>query len=65
MTPATKTPDKTEKSVLAMKDAEVQDLQLADTGELFEYTEIEEIHVRRKIDFILLPLLCLCYVFSV
>lgn len=53
------------KVILGMKDSEVQDVQLEEPEELVEYTEDEEKRVLRKLDFILLPLLCLCYVFSV
>ncbi|KAF3399638.1 hypothetical protein DPV78_006303 [Talaromyces pinophilus] len=52
------------KVILGMKDSEVQDVQLEEPEELVEYTEDEEKRVLRKLDFILLPLLCLCYVFS-
>ncbi|PCH04410.1 hypothetical protein PENOC_033990 [Penicillium occitanis (nom. inval.)] len=52
------------KAILGMKDSEVQDVQLEEPEELVEYTEDEEKRVLRKLDFILLPLLCLCYVFS-
>ncbi|KUL87926.1 hypothetical protein ZTR_03881 [Talaromyces verruculosus] len=52
------------KVILGMKDSEVQDMQLEEPEELVEYTEDEEKRVLRKLDFILLPMLCLCYVFS-
>lgn len=36
-----------------------------DTDGVFTYSAEEERCVKRKIDLILLPLLCMCYVFSV
>lgn len=55
-----------EKITYPMKDPEAaQDVQVEESQELLEYTEEEIQRVKRKIDFILLPLLCLCYVFSV
>ena len=36
-----------------------------DTDGVFIYSAEEERRVKRKIDLILLPLLCMCYVFSV
>ncbi|KAJ5358814.1 major facilitator superfamily domain-containing protein [Penicillium cataractarum] len=54
-----------EKITYAMKDPEAaQDVQVEESQEFLEYTEEESKRVKRKIDFILLPLLCLCYVFS-
>lgn len=34
-------------------------------SERIEYTDEENRRVKRKIDFILLPLMCTCYIFSV
>lgn len=63
---------KPEKISLAMKDlekahfiSENQDVQVEESREIVEYTKDEAKKVKKKIDFILLPLLCLCYVFSV
>lgn len=44
-----------------------QDLDKKHTSESTEilYTEEEAARVKRKIDFIILPLLCGCYIFSV
>ena len=36
-----------------------------ETGEMVTYTDKENKAVKRKIDFILLPMLCACYFFSV
>ncbi|KAJ5106393.1 major facilitator superfamily domain-containing protein [Penicillium angulare] len=52
------------KSICTSKDPEVQDVYVEESNELFLYTQDEEKRVKRKIDFILLPLLCMCYVFS-
>jgi hypothetical protein len=39
--------------------------KLSAESEEVDYSEEEEKQVRRKIDFIILPLLCGCYIFSV
>lgn len=41
------------------------DIKLASESEEIFFTEEEAARVKRKIDFIILPLLCGCYIFSV
>lgn len=54
-----------EKSICTLDDPKDQDLLVESSSVITIYTHDEERHVKRKIDFILLPLLCMCYVFSV
>lgn len=44
---------------------ETLDVKLAREAEEVFFTEEEGARVKRKIDFIILPLLCGCYIFSV
>lgn len=50
---------------IELKDSEIQDVHVENSNEIFTYTSEEEKRVKSKIDSILLPLLCMCYVFSV
>ncbi|KAJ5372706.1 major facilitator superfamily domain-containing protein [Penicillium concentricum] len=59
------------KTSYTSKDPEVEqylyenlDVRVGDSNEFLAYTQDEERQVKRKIDWILLPLLCMCYVLS-
>ena len=54
-----------EKRLSTLDDLKDQDVRVESSSVIPIYTQDEERHVKRKIDFILLPLLCMCYVFSV